>query len=297
MTKLGKIFLVIVLVLITAAAGVFGYFFFSGKDYYDYAGATEDQKLTRVEAKALLTRALTDFSNIDKTETDSLAQTLSVDYSDQYEDYESERFIDIYPKTTFKILLQIATSLLSNQDCKENTNYLCTYKGLDFDLNDSSSMNQQALLSYSTKEDGVIIEFNVPTEAFYDYRPYYYDTNYVLKVSKGAEGVDSWTLEGFGERVEYGNRTCGEYLKIYAKDCYIYRMVSVSYSETNVDYMWSADMIYDHNRETREMFYETPENMEQHIKMVDKQLKDATFKDWEDWNSESFITCDFAEMF
>ena len=38
MKNFGKILLVIVLTLITAAAGVFGYFFFSGKDYYDFKG-------------------------------------------------------------------------------------------------------------------------------------------------------------------------------------------------------------------------------------------------------------------
>ena len=48
-----KIVLIIVLTLVTAAAGVFGYFFFAGKDYYDFNGENKEQTITIEKANTM----------------------------------------------------------------------------------------------------------------------------------------------------------------------------------------------------------------------------------------------------
>ena len=275
------------LTLITAAAGVFGYFFFSGKDYYDYVDAPGGEKLTRAEAKTLVSRAITDINNINNT-TSTASQTLSMDFSDRYEDYESEHFSYSYPVTDAKVFLQVAKFLLEDEDVSEDTSYLCRYSNGEYDLNGDSS----TALSFKLGEDAILIQADNIWNSNQNF-----DFELVIKLSKGAEGDNSWVLEVYQQILVSGNRVAAQYATTFCKNSNIYRIVVASYKEDsfNNSGIVITNLIYDQNRETDKVVYETNiENLAEHKNTVNNQFKEITFKDW---SNETYVAYDFMDAF
>lgn len=177
-----KIVLIIVLTLVTAAAGVFGYFFFAGKDYYDFNGENKEQTITIAKANEIVTTACEELGWL----TNTGASTQSVEYSDyngdlSFGDEISERF--------FKLNVVTAKYML---DAMEDNNIAPNKYYYDKQQLDPNS-------SYSTEMMGYVnINGNKAEIHVYDVG---IDAEIVLVVTGDLEYGKSWSVEYYSNKI------------------------------------------------------------------------------------------------
>ena len=183
MKSFWKIFLAVYLTLITAAAGVFGYFFFAGKDYYDFNGedGRENSQITIEKASEIVTTACNELGWL-KNSGASIQSAEYVDYNEELKlgDEISENF--------FKQNVVTAKYML---DAMEESNISPNKYYYD--------QQQLPNSSYTVEMMGYVnLNGNKAEIHVYDAT---YNAEIVLVVTGDLEYGKSWSIEYFSNRI------------------------------------------------------------------------------------------------